>query len=222
MEKFKLSRSDAYKVIVYDLVNAASTLTPVIGEALLEYRSIREEEVNKKAFRTKRVEYMEIPPSALSFTDQYEKLAVKKSALEPFWIKKNYAGRKNEEAFVKILEASKNVVWWHKNGDAGSEHFSISYHNPGESKEKLFYPDWIVKTKDRVLIIDTKAGFTADSNDTKYKAEALQMWLKDKKGFGGGIAVLDGPNGWKINQNTKYSYDSSLKGWDILNFANRR
>ena len=69
------------------------------------------------------------------------------------------------------------------------------------------------------MILDTKAGITAESNDTKYKAEALQAWLKGRKGFGGGIAVLDGPNGWKINRNAKYSHDSSLKGWDVLNLS---
>jgi hypothetical protein len=221
MEKLKLSRAEAYKVIVNDLVSPAGTLAPVIGDALLAYRTIREQEVNKKAARAKRVEHIEIPREALFFTDQYEELDVKKSALAPFWIEKNYVGRENEENFVKFLESPKNksVEWWHKNGDTGSEHFSISYYNPDENKEKLFYPDWIVKTKGGVLIVDTKAGITAESNDTKYKAEALQKWIKGKKGFDGGIVVKDGPNGWKINRNSAYSYDSSLKGWTTLDLS---
>ncbi len=218
MEKLKFSRADAYKVIVNDLVSPAGALAPAIGDALLAYRPIREQEVNKKAARAKRVEHIEIPREALFFTDQYEELDVKKSALAPFWIEKNYVGRENEENFVKFLESPKNkrVEWWHKNGDTGSEHFSISYYNPDENKEKLFYPDWIMKTKGGVLIVDTKAGITAESKDTKYKAEALQKWIKGKKGFDGGIVVKDGPNGWKINRNSKYSHDSSLKGWDVL------
>ena len=221
MEKLKLSRADAYKVIVYDLAGTAGALAPVIGDALLAYRPIREQEVNKKAARAKRVEHIGIPREALFFTDQYEKLAVKKSAMEPFWFEAGMFGGVNEKAFIDFLEATKNksVVWWHKNGDTGSEHFSISYYNPDENKEKLFYPDWIIQTKNGVLILDTKAGITAESNDTKYKAEALQAWLKGRKGFGGGIAVLDGPNGWKINRNAKYSHDSSLKGWDVLNLS---
>jgi type III restriction enzyme len=221
MEKLKLSRADAYKVIVNDIVSEAGVLAPVIGDALLAYRPIREQEVNKKAARAKRVEHIEIPREALFFTDQYEVLPAKKSALEPFWIEKSYVGRDNEEDFVKFLESPKNksVVWWHKNGDTGSEHFSISYYNLDENKEKLFYPDWVVKTKNGVLIIDTKAGITAESNDTKYKAEALQVWLKGKKGIDGGIAVKDGVNGWKINQNAKYTHDSSLKGWNTLDLG---
>ncbi len=215
MEKLKLSRIDAYKVIVSDLLSSASVLSPVIGDALLAYRPVREEEVQKRSVRAKRIEKIQLPPEALFFTDQYEALDTKKSAMEPFWIEKESLGSTNEKAFVDFLESTKNksVVWWHKNGDAGSEYFSISYYNPDENKEKLFYPDWVIKTKDKVWVVDTKAGFTAESNDTKYKAEALQEWLKGKKGYAGGIVVKD-PNGWKINTNKKYSYDSSMKGWD--------
>ena len=64
-------------------------------------------------------------------------------------------------------------------------------------------------------IIDTKAGITAESNDTKYKAEALQEWLKSRKGFKGGIAVKDA-SGWKINKNKEYSYTPAMKGWEKL------
>lgn len=222
MEKIKISRTDAYKIIVNDLVSEAGSLAPVIGDALLAYRPLREQEVNRKAARAKRVEHIEIPREALFFTDQYEELNVKKSAMEPFWFEKIpaglFGGTNNERKFIDFLESPKNksVIWWHKNGDTGSEHFSISFYNPDENKEKLFYPDWIVKTKNGVLIVDTKAGITAESNDTKYKAEALQAWLKGRKGFDGGIAVQDGPNGWKINRSAKYSYDSSMKGWEVL------
>ena len=222
MDKLKANRLDVYKIIVNDIVSPASELAPIIGDALLKYRPIRDREVNKKAARTKRVEYIEIPREALFFTDQYETLLVKKSAMEPFWFGKAQAGlfggNNNEKNFIDFLESSRNksVVWWHKNGDSGSEHFSISYYNPDENREKLFYPDWIIQTKDKVYIVDTKAGITAESNDTKYKAEALHAWLKDKKDFGGGIVVQDGPNGWKINNKAKYTYHKSLKDWDIF------
>lgn len=218
LDKLKVSRIEAYKIILSDLLDKASLLSPVIGNALLTYRPIRDQEVNKRSARAKRVEHIEIPREALYFTDQYEELDVKRSAMEPFWIEKSYAGRVNEESFVKFLESPKNkaIEWWYKNGDSGSEYFSIAYYNPDENKEKLFYPDWIIKTTVGVCILDTKSGITAESNDTKYKAEALQVWLKGKKGFDGGIAVLDGPNGWKINRKSTYSYDSSKKGWEVL------
>lgn len=216
MNKLGASRTDAYKIIVNDLVSPAGIFAPIIGDALLEYRPLREQEVNKKSARAKRVEHIEIPREALFFTDQYESIPTKKSAMEPFWLEKGMFGAVNEKAFIEFLESPKNkgIVWWYKNGDSGSEYFSISYYNPDENKEKLFYPDWIIQTKGKVYILDTKAGITAESADTKYKAEALQVWLKGKKGFDGGIAVQDGPNGWKINRNVKYSFDSSMKGWE--------
>ena len=218
MNKLKANRSEVYKIIVNDLASPASELAPIIGDALLSYRPVREKEVNKKAARAKRIERIDLPREALFFTDLYEKLSVKKSAMEPFWIEGGMFGGVNEKKFIEFLESSKNknIVWWHKNGDSGSEHFSIPYYNPDENREKLFYPDWIIQTKNKVYIVDTKAGFTAESKDTKYKAEALQAWLKNKKGFDGGIVVQDGPNGWKINRKAKYSYDQSLKGWEVL------
>lgn len=220
MNKLKVDRSEVYKIIVNDLASPASELTPIIGDALLSYRPVREKEVNKKAARAKRIERIDIPREALFFTDLYEKLPVKKSAMEPFWIEGGMFGGVNEKKFIEFLESSKNknIIWWHKNGDSGSEHFSIPYYNPDENREKLFYPDWIIQTRNKVYIVDTKAGFTAESKDTKYKAEALQVWLKGMKNFDGGIVVQDGPNGWKINRKAKYSYDKSLKGWETLSF----
>jgi type III restriction enzyme len=210
------NRQTIYKIVVNDLLNQTSILAPIIGVALKKYRPIREKEVNKKSERSKRIETIEIPREALFFTDQYEELNVKKSALKPFYIEKDYKGEDNEKEFIKFLESNKDVIWWYKNGDVGSEFFSISYYNLDENKEKLFYPDWIFKAKNKVWIVDTKKGSTAEMSDTKYKAEALQEWLKNRKDFNGGIVVQDGPNGWKVNTNKTYSYSPSFDKWDNL------
>ena len=210
------SRQKIYSIIVGDLLKTTGVLASVIGKSLEAYRPIREQEVNRKSERAKRTEKIEIPRQSIFYTDQYEEMDVRKSAMTPFYIEKDYKGDDNEKEFIKFLEESKNVLWWYKNGDSGSEFFSISYFNPDENKEKLFYPDWIFKAKDTIWIVDTKKGFTAESADTKYKAEALQEWLKGKKEFTGGIAVQDGPNGWKFNRNTIYSYTPSFTKWDDL------
>lgn len=191
-----LAREDYYKVIVNDLLRPDSVLRPILGETLEKYRPIREKEVKEKAKQTRRDEVLEIPREYLFFTDLYEEMKVKKSAMQPFYIQKEPV--QNEKEFIKYLEASSKVEWWYKNGDSGSEYFSIPYYHETENRERLFYPDWIVKTKNKVWILDTKAGFTAESNDTQYKAEALKDWLKGKSKFDGGIVVPDGPNGWKI------------------------
>ncbi len=210
------NRQSIYKLVVNDLLSQSSVLAPVIGTALEKYRLIREKEVNKKSERSKRTETIEIPRDSLFFTDQYEEMKVKKSAMQPFYIESDYKGEANEKEFIKFLEDSKDVIWWYKNGDTGSEFFSISYYNPDENKEKLFYPDWIIQTKNTTWIVDTKKGSTAEITDTKYKAEALQEWLKGKKGFAGGIVVQDGPNGWKVNTNKIYTYSPSFEKWNNL------
>lgn len=215
------TRQTIYRIVAADLLSPTSVLAPLVGDALAAYRSVREKEVNKKSERAKRTEAIEIPRETLFFTDVYHtakeaKIKADKSALQPFYIEKEYKGENNEKEFITFLEGNPSVLWWYKNGDAGSEYFSISYFNPDENKEKLFYPDWIIKTKNKVWIIDTKKGSTAEIPDTTYKAEALQAWLKHKKGFGGGIAVPDGPNGWKINTDEKYFYSPALNGWKKL------
>ncbi len=210
------NRQNIYKIVVNDLLSQTSVFAPLIGIALEQYRPIREKEVNKKSERSKRTETIEIPRESLFFTDQYEEMKVKKSALQPFYIEKDYKGEDNEKEFIKFLEEHKAIEWWYKNGDSGSEYFSLAYYNPDENKEKLFYPDWIFKTKDKVWIVDTKKGSTAEIADTKYKAEALQEWLKGKKNIAGGIAVQDGPNGWRLNSGKKYTYSPGLNGWDNL------
>lgn len=216
MESMDVGRKNTYNIIVNDLIKSTSVLSPVIAGSLGVYRPIREKEVNKKSERAKRIETIEIPRQTLFFTDQYEEMKVKKSVMKPFYIEKDYKGEDNEKEFIKFLEEHNNVVWWYKNGDSGSEYFSIAYYNEDENKEKLFYPDWIIKTEKDIWIIDTKKGATAELKDTKYKAEALQEWLKGRKGMSGGIAVQDGPNGWKLQSNKVYSYNHSMNGWQDL------
>ncbi len=216
MESMGVSRKNAYNIIVNDLIKTTSVLSPIIANALGEYRHIREKEVSKKSQRAKKIETIEIPRQTLFFTDQYEEMKVKKSAMKPFYIEKDYKGEDNEKEFIKFLEEHKNVIWWYKNGDSGSEYFSIAYYNKDENKEKLFYPDWIIKTVKDIWIIDTKKGVTAELKDTKYKAEALQEWLKGRKGISGGIAVQDGPNGWRLNNSNTYTYSQSLNGWNKI------
>jgi type III restriction enzyme len=194
-----IDREDYYKIIVNNLLRANSILKYIIGESLEKYRPIREKEVKKKAERLKRFDVLDIPRSEISYTDLFEEMKVKKSAMQPFFIEKKPV--QNEKEFVKFLEDSSKVEWWYKNGDNGSEYFSIPYYNETENRERLFYPDWILKTKSRVWILDTKSGITSSEQnlETQYKEKALKKWLKERKGFDGGIVVPDGPNGWKIN-----------------------
>ena len=52
-------------------------------------------------------------------------------------------------------------------GDTGQQFFSIVYQ--AGNKQRLFYPDYIVKLKnEEVWIIETKGGETSSGNSKKY------------------------------------------------------
>jgi type III restriction enzyme len=110
------------------------------------------------------------------------------------------------------------VDWWYKNGDSKNEiYFGIPFINT-KDKNATFYPDFIVKyTNGKVGIFDTKKGNTAESEDTRLKAEALQKYIKRQgKNLFGGILIPSDKQGnvWKLNQEDKYDYKNG--NWEIL------
>jgi type III restriction enzyme len=150
-ERFYQSRAEWYRVIVKDLLKSQhgnSVLAKVIDEALDKYRPLQEAEVGKREENKKQIVTVEIPPVERSFTDLFEELEVQKSALSPFYMEKDYDGKQNESNFIDFLENNSKVIWWYKNGDNGNEFFAIPYFNTTQQKERLFYPDWFVKTAD--------------------------------------------------------------------------
>ena len=220
-EKIQEKRSAYYTIIVNDLLKQDSILRKIIAESLEKYRPIRQEEVKRKESRARRTEELEIPRPSLFYTEDYEEMKeLDKNSMTPFYIGKNYSGKTNETKFIKYIE-SKNVDWWYKSGNSGSEHFSIPYYDELERKEKLFYPDWIIKIKDTLLILDTKQGLsgTVGSADTKRKAEALQKWIKEQnkngRKFKGGI-ISQVSEIWKLNNNEEYKIDANYSEWKNL------
>jgi type III restriction enzyme len=97
-----------------------------------------------------------------------------------------------EKYFEKMLDESEQVDWWYKNGEKLDRYFAIPYQS--EDTERAFYPDYIVRFIDgRIGIYDTKSGFTAESEETAAKSNALQKYItgqnKDGKNLDGGILV---------------------------------
>lgn len=205
-----LPRREFYAMIVNDLSRPASVLRPLITQSLVAYRAVRNKEVVQKQERQQSVRTLSIPPQTLFAVDGVVK-KYKKSAMEPVYLPDHMPD--NEKKFIAYLEDHHNVIWWYKNGDKGSEHFSIPYIHRG--KQSLFYPDWIVKTNKDVLVLDTKSGNTATEEATKYKAEALYGWLSEQPGFTGGI-VCPSSDGWFVHQSKQYLYDLGSGGWKNL------
>ena len=205
-----LSRQQIYSMIVNDLSRPASVLRPLITQSLIEYRSIRDTEVIKKQERQQSTQVLSLPPETIFVTDGSRK-KYKQSAMEPVFLPDHMPD--NERLFIEYLEDQNSVIWWYKNGDKGTEHLSIQYTHKG--KQSLFYPDWIIKTKTKVLVLDTKSGITAKDEDTKHKAEALYKWLDTQDGIEGGIVRPS--DSWFIHQGKKYSYDLDSGDWVGLN-----
>jgi hypothetical protein len=111
----------------------------------------------------------------------------------------------NELEFIDFLESNSKVKWWHKQGDHGKEFFSIIYREQDEIEKTrfvnaLFYPDWIICTKDdEIWIVDTKKGMTGveRSSNTIAKMKALNDWLRKNKKYKGGI-VEPYKNDWYL------------------------
>ncbi|MBQ0048097.1 MAG: DEAD/DEAH box helicase family protein [Prevotellaceae bacterium] len=216
-----------YRVFLNDVVNKddSSLFRRLITDTLKNYHPLLEEQLQK---RREKNETRESEPFVLrkmyAFTEEYEALPETKCLLTPFYLQKNYVGRKTEEAFAKFLEQQDCIEWWFKNGDNGKDWLAIRYYNEVKQEDALFYPDWIYKKKDGTIgLFDTKGGQTAASTETKNKAEALQKRLCVLNGlnrelfhYEGGIVRKE--NGmWYYNDNANYSYqEGSTDGWKLF------
>lgn len=151
-------------------------------------------------------------PLFISYNSRYKREECPKSIMKPFYTAKP---SEPEKLFVELLNNSKKVKWWYKNGEGEIKYFAVL-----RPDDQAFYPDFIVQFKDGTNgIFDTKSGMTA--KDAKERAEGLQKYIKkqNKKGkkLWGGIAIY--VNGtWRYNDNKKYEYDlNDLSSWKILN-----
>lgn len=90
---------------------------------------------------------------------------------------------KPERRFEEFCENSDFVQWFYKNGDKGTEYYSVCYKD-GTGKIRLFYPDYVVGTNDGIWIIETKGGFSSNGQNQNIddfaprKFEVLKNYLK--------------------------------------------
>ncbi len=192
-----------YPQIINELNNQFSKLQKVIKEALINFKPIHDAEVRSKEKIS--LPKIEIPPEELGFTDEYKIMDVKKNVYDRFYTPKNDKSNGNELEFIDFLENNEKVEWWHKQGDHGKHFFSIIYKEQDEIQNDrfvnaLFYPDWIVKTKDKhIWILETKKGATGVKNNllTQQKMKALKEWFNKNKAYSGGI-IEPGRDGWYL------------------------
>jgi len=216
--RFGFDMAIYYPVIVNELLKNSSVLKNAISKALKDFRQKYEIEIKEK--EEKDIFDLELPAKEASFTEDFEKIeGIQKNAYEEFYNRKKYLGKENEERFIKFLESQKQIIWWHKQDDSGRDAFAIEYFDTKENKNRLFYPDFIIRTKNRVYLLDPKNDITAKSQETADKSKALQGWIRknqSKYSFEiiGGIVIEKYPN-WSINRKKIYVYEND-QDWDIL------
>ncbi|MBQ5471073.1 MAG: hypothetical protein IIT58_03610, partial [Treponema sp.] len=95
-----------------------------------------------------------------------------------------------ERKFEEFCENSNFVEWFYKNGDKGTDFYSVAYKD-GSGKMRLFYPDYVLGTKDGIWIIETKGGFSASGQSQNIddfaprKFEVLKNYLTEYNLQGG-------------------------------------
>ena len=215
-----------YKIFLKDLFkNSASKFRPAITQALKDYKPIRDAFVAER----RKQELQEAMPfkvkTSYAYSSEYKDYRPSaKSMLQPFKLKEDYPGRDNEISFIEFLENTPTVEWWFKQNDEGKDFYSLKYFNTTEKRERLFYPDWIVKYMDgRIGIFDTKSGFTAANPEGR--AEALTKKLRDLNAlagmekFVGGLCVQENGS-WYYNDSESYAYKNAngnlAEGWKVM------
>ena len=128
-------------------------------------------------------------PESISVFEDFEKIRkIKKSVLKPYFVKIDKNGKqqwsKPEEIFINELENTDNdVLWWFKNGVSESKYFGIAYKKNGNSRGSYyaFYPDFIVKTKKDILVVEIKDDRDF-KNENLLKLNAGKKYQKEYKG----------------------------------------
>ncbi|PIZ86971.1 hypothetical protein COX93_02615 [Candidatus Nomurabacteria bacterium CG_4_10_14_0_2_um_filter_30_12] len=159
-KEFDIGNEDQIATIVLNPINKGE-FKELIELAKNKYASLPEKEdtINKN------VDWQ--IPEVTSIFESYDYIKnIKKSILKPYFVKKNIQGKqmwsKPERLFIEELEKTDNdVLWWFKNGDKESKYFGVAYKKE-DNHYYGFYPDFIIKTKKDILVIEVK-----DDNDFK-------------------------------------------------------
>lgn len=212
-EKFKIEKfSPQTQRIVLGKENVQA-MVDAINLAKEQYKQKVVEELSEKR------ELQEVPkwevPIIISYNSRYSKEEKSKSIMKPFYTKKP---SEPERLFIELLESSKKVKWWFKNGESEIKYFAVLYKDEA-GIERAFYVDFIVQFEDGTIgLFDTKSGITA--KDAKTRAEGLQKYIKEqnkkgKKLWGGIVVNINGS--WRYNDNETYTYDeTNMKWWKFL------
>lgn len=126
----------------------------------------------------------------------------------------------SESMFERYCEnVSDSIDWVYKNGDTGQNYLSIVYLT-GTGKQRLFYPDYIVKKSDgSIWLIEAKGGESADGESQNIdlsapnKFDALKNYAGENKVNWGFVRNY---NGELFFNNTEWHEEISNENWRPL------
>jgi len=180
---YNIDNEDLIGKIVLNPKNK-SEIEQLISVAKQEYTNLPD----KEDFLNENVDWQ--VPESISVYENYIKpkinnKIIEKSVIKPFYLKIDKNNKllwsKPEKGFIINLEdTDDDVLWWLKNGDRESKYFGIAY-KKDDGHYYGFYPDFIIKTKKDIVIIEIK-----DDGDFKYenilKLNAGKSYQKKYKG----------------------------------------
>lgn len=188
---------------------------------LNDAKTLYKQETAERKVPLQKTKQWELPEKVVG-GDNYESREVNKSAMHPFYARKDES--KPEKAFIELLENSDKVKWWYKNGESESLYFAVPYMENDE--EKPFYADFIVRFNDGTIgIYDPKEGMTvATAGD---KSDGLLKYIREEnkrrkegKLKGGIVTPVNGR--WKIytgkGKDITKPMDAPNSDWKPLDF----
>lgn len=211
---FELQEVDAVKVVLYK--SNLPVFEDLIGRALNRYSKILEERQRCREEKSYKTYDWEVPAERL-YNEESHRVndEVHLHALVPFVELKNAS--KPEERFEAFLEANNEYIdWWYKNGDAGRQHYAISYVKKNGCKA-LFYVDFVVRMKNgSVFLFDTKSA--GSDPDAVEKHNALIDYISRKENQNrhllGGIIIEQG-SAWKYCSH-KIENSTDIVDWHVF------
>ena len=204
------------KIIACSTVNQA-IFAQIFDKAIDQYDTFSKEEMRRRRLREIEELDFEIPEQD-EFSDKYTVVASPNNAMEKFYRKDSAPN--TEKAFEEMLNNSKQIEWWYKNGEKMERYFAVPYNYLDEHQKArgaAFYPDYIVRYNDgRIGIYNTKAGFTTTNEATKQKADALQRYIRDNAELNlcGGIINVD-RNNFYLQDSSDYDENGEWKPFSI-------
>ena len=184
----------------------------ILTKAIVEFKKINDLIISEKKSLGEKIYNFNIPKILFynEFVDEEIK-NFKKYSHTPCYLKSDRS--QPEKEFEIFLEENQKIKFWWKNGEGKTDYFSIKYKD-AQNKLHCFYPDYIaIDNNENINILEVKSETDRDGlTDTKYKAEAIQNYIKEnshRKLLGGIVIKIN--NSWLLNNSSTYDWDSFLK-----------